>query len=133
MTKPIIVDTDVALNTDVTLTSAKGTPIPQLNSVFDGKGHKMTLDISHIEAGVSVEVGCAPIGLLYGTVKNLVVDGTNTSNTKYLASIAKDCHAGSLIENVTSYVNLISEISGDGTHGILAPSSIGLESRTLES
>ncbi len=117
MTKSTIVDTDVALNTDVTLTSAKGTPIPQLNSVFDGKGHKMTLDISHIEAGVSVEVGCAPIGLLYGTVKNLVVDGTNTSNTKYLASIAKDCHAGSLIENVTSYVNLISEISGDGTHG----------------
>ncbi|MBQ5721247.1 MAG: hypothetical protein IIV67_03085, partial [Bacteroidaceae bacterium] len=117
MTKPVIVDTDVALNTDVTLTSAKGTPIPQVNSVFDGKGHKMTLDITHIEAGVNVEVGCAPIGLLYGTVKNLVVDGTNTSNTKYLASIAKDCHAGSLIENVTSYVNLISEISGDGTHG----------------
>ena len=117
MTKPVIVDTDVVLNTDVTLTSAKGTPIPQVNSVFDGKGHKMTLDITHIEAGVNVEVGCAPIGLLYGTVKNLVVDGTNTSNTKYLASIAKDCHAGSLIENVTSYVNLISEISGDGTHG----------------
>ena len=117
MTKPVIVNTDVALNTDVTLTSAKGTPIPQVNSVFDGKGHKMTLDITHIEAGVSVEIGCAPIGLLYGTVKNLVVDGTNTSNTKYLASIAKDCHAGSLIENVTSYVNLISEISGDGTHG----------------
>ena len=117
MTKPVIVNTDVVLNTDVTLTSAKGTPIPQVNSVFDGKGHKMTLDISRIEAGVDVEVGCAPIGLLYGTVKNLVVDGTNTSNTKYLASIAKDCHAGAVIENVTSYVNLISEISGDGTHG----------------
>lgn len=118
LTTAQIPNINVCLNTDVAITSTKGSAIPQFNAVLDGKGHKLTLDMSYtLAAGESVEVGHAPISLLYGTVKNLVVDGTISGNSKYLASVAKDCHNGAVIENVVSYVNIVSEISGDGTHG----------------
>ena len=118
LTKAQIPYTNVCLNTDVAITSTTGSVIPQFNAVLDGKGHKLTIDMSYtLASGESVEVGHAPISLLYGTVKNLVVDGTISGNSKYLASVAKDCHNGAVIENVVSYVNIVSEISGDGTHG----------------
>ena len=116
-----LIDKDVDLNTDISVKSTTGSLIPRFNGVLNGNGHRLTLDMKYtIPEGNDIEIGHAFISALYGTVKNLCIDGRISGNTKYLASVAKDLCDGAVVENVTSTVNIVSGIFGDGTHGGIA-------------
>ncbi len=87
------------------------------DGVFDGQGHKLT--IKRVKTDGSEN--CAPFQCLMGTVKNLWIDGTITSNGKYAAGVASHIwKAGAVIENVLSTVTIESSVQGDATNaGIL--------------
>ena len=89
---------------------------------FDGQGHKITVGFTQVieEGGTEVSpYATLFFNLLKGSVvKNLITDGTITTNQKFAAGIAGDC-AG-LIENCASYVTIESSLEGDGTHGGIA-------------
>ena len=72
-------DQDVDLNVDVEVASTYDSPfyvVPRFNAEFNGNGHKLTLNLSTSEE--EHEAGLTFIQLLYGTVKNLYVEGSNT-------------------------------------------------------
>ena len=90
------------------------------DGVFDGQGHKVT--IKRVKTDGSEN--CALFQCLMGTVKNLWIDGTVTSNGKYAAGVASHIwKSGAVIENVLSTVTIESSLQGDATNaGILAVS-----------
>ncbi len=90
------------------------------DGVFDGQGHKVT--IKRVKTDGSEN--CALFQCLMGTVKNLWIDGTITSNGKYAAGVASHIwKSGAVIENVLSTVTIESSLQGDATNaGILAVS-----------
>lgn len=113
---------DVDLNVDVEVASTYDSPfyvVPFFNAEFNGNGHKLTLNLSTSE-GTNQEVGLTFIQLLYGTVKNLYVDGTIEGSVKCMGPIAKDLCENSVVENVCSTVDIVSGTYGDGTHGGIA-------------
>lgn len=79
---------------------------------LDGKFHSLNMNLERIGAN-----NAAPIDALYGTVKNLVVKGNITTDSKYAAGVAAHAYANSRVEGVTSSVNINSSVVGDGTHG----------------
>ena len=120
MTKAFLPDVNVDINCDVLVntTQSSGNAVGRYNGVMDVKGHTMTLDLKNIITdGSALDNGVAIFQFLYGTFKNATLEGTVEGNGKYLASVAKDLQTNGLIENVTSYVTLLTHISGDGTHG----------------
>lgn len=111
---------DVDLNVDVEAVSTSSFyVVPCFNAEFNGNGHKLTLNLSTSE-GKNQEVGLTFIQLLYGTVKNLYVDGTIEGSVKCMGPIAKDLCENSVVENVCSTVDIVSGTYGDGTHGGIA-------------
>ena len=111
---------DVDLNVDVEAVSTSSFyVVPRFNAEFNGNGHKLTLNLSTSE-GTNQEVGLTFIQLLYGTVKNLYVDGTIEGSVKCMGPIAKDLCENSVVENVCSTVDIVSGTYGDGTHGGIA-------------
>ena len=113
---------DVDLNVDVEVASTYDSPfyvVPCFKAEFNGNGHKLTLNLSTSE-GTNQEVGLTFIQLLYGTVKNLHVDGTIEGSVKCMGPIAKDLCENSVVENVCSTVDIVSGTYGDGTHGGIA-------------
>ena len=114
-------DQDVDLNADVEVDSTYDSPfyvVPRFNAEFNGNGHRLTLNLSTSEN--EHEAGLTFIQLLYGTVKNLYVDGTIESSVKCMGPIAKDLCENSVVENVCSTVDIVSGTNGDGTHGGIA-------------
>ena len=112
---------DVDLNVDVEVASTYDSPfyvVPRFYAEFNGNGHKLTLNLSTSEN--EHEAGLTFIQLLYGTVKNLYVDGTIESSVKCMGPIAKDLCENSVVENVCSTVDIVSGVDGDGSHGGIA-------------
>lgn len=112
---------NVDLNVDVEVASTYDSPfyvVPCFNAEFNGNGHRLTLNLSTSEQ--KHEAGLTFIQLLYGTVKNLYVDGTIESSVKCMGPIAKDLCENSVVENVCSTVDIVSGTYGDGTHGGIA-------------
>lgn len=112
---------NVDLNVDVEVASTYDSPfyvVPRFNAEFNGNGHKLTLNLSTSEE--EHEAGLTFIQLLYGTVKNLYVDGTIESSVKCMGPIARDLCETSVVENVCSTVDIVSGTYGDGTHGGIA-------------
>ncbi|MBR4929460.1 MAG: hypothetical protein IKZ00_01520, partial [Bacteroidaceae bacterium] len=112
---------DVDLNVDVEVASTYDSPfyvVPCFNAEFNGNGHRLTLNLSTSEN--EHEAGLTFIQLLYGTVKNLYVDGTIEGSVKCMGPIAKDLCENSVVENVCSTVDIVSGTYGDGTHGGIA-------------
>ena len=82
--------------------------------IVDGQGHKLTINIGPVTDSWSS--GITP--KLSGTVRNMWIDGTVTASATGGASVcgqAQDNNAS--IENVISTVDIISTVTGDGTHG----------------
>lgn len=120
-------DQDVDLNADVEVASTSKSPyyvVSRFNAEFNGNGHKLTLNLCTSE-GKNQEVGLTFIQLLYGTVKNLHVDGTIEGSVKLMGPIARDLCENSVVENVCSTVDIVSGTNGDGTHGGIAGSCRG--------
>ncbi|MCF0196196.1 MAG: hypothetical protein HUK03_02985, partial [Bacteroidaceae bacterium] len=90
------------------------------NGTFDGQGHKVTVNFFPTGDGNNLfrNIGHG------GEVRNLIVDGTITTDKKMAAGIA-GWNQG-VIANCASFVTVLSAVSGDGTHaGIVAVSSGG--------
>lgn len=86
--------------------------IADFDGVLDGKFHTIELNVvkdDHENAAIFTN--------LNGTVKNLIVTGTITTAGKYAAGVASHTYGNSVIDRVTSSVNIVSSVSGDGTHG----------------
>lgn len=79
---------------------------------LDGQFHTITMNLS-----VAGQNNAALFSTLYGKVKNVRINGTVSTDSKYAAGVAAHAYAGALIDRVQSSVNIVSEISGDGTHG----------------
>ena len=125
ITSCYIADANVTLNADVTAASTTGCIIPRYNAVFDGNGHTLDVNMEYTTSSANISNGNSFFSELYGTVKNLTVTGTVKGNTKFLASVARAMWDGAVLENITSYVDIISEIEGDGTHGGLIGACYG--------
>ncbi|MCR4921878.1 MAG: hypothetical protein K5945_09300, partial [Bacteroidaceae bacterium] len=80
---------------------------------FDGQGHSITINMFATAAYQSL---FKYIGHK-GRVRNLVVKGSITTDFKFAAAIAGDCHG--TIENCVVDITINSGISGDATHGAL--------------
>ncbi len=80
---------------------------------LDGKFHTINVNIVK---GADAN-NAAVFSTLYGTVKNLRVAGTITTESKYAAGVAAHAYSGATIEKVTSSVNIVANITGDATHG----------------
>ena len=82
------------------------------DGVFDGAGHTITIALvrSADFAGL--------FGQLSGTVKDLILRGTITTNRKF-AGFAANMLGGTLLR-CQSYIDINANTNGDGTHGGLA-------------
>ncbi len=111
----ISVDTDVDLNTDITVVGT-GCIVENYKGVFEGNYHTINLQLNRVES----DQGLALIRDLDGTFQNAYITGTIEGNGQFFASVAQDLNEGSLVKNVHSSVDFISHINGDGTHGGIA-------------
>ena len=82
------------------------------DGTFDGAGHTITIALQRSAdyAGLFCH--------LSGTVQDLIVRGTITTNRKF-AGMAANLRGGTLLR-CQSYIDIYGTISGDGTHGGLA-------------
>ena len=89
--------------------------IADFNGKLDGKFHSIEVNITKGEG--DGENNAAIFNSLDGTVKNLIVKGTITTGAKYAAGVAAHSYSNAVIDRVVSSVQIVSSISGDGTHG----------------
>lgn len=118
-----LVNTGASRHTDAVLTAdidfrgydvSIGTSSRRFNGTFDGAGHTITVGYKRYSNDAAL------FGYLGGTVQDLIVRGTITTSAKFAAGIAAHCYGGKVLR-CSSYVDIVSSISGDGTHaGIIA-------------
>ncbi|MGN0233552.1 MAG: LamG-like jellyroll fold domain-containing protein [Bacteroidaceae bacterium] len=87
--------------------------LDNLYGILDGNGHKITLNMENPGSSTAL------INEMRANaeVRNLVIDGTITTDGQYAGAVAVATGEGARISNVTSSVNIVSSILGDGTHG----------------
>ena len=79
---------------------------------LDGGYHTISMNINH--AGENAGL----IEVLGGTVRNLYLEGTITTDSKYAGGVAGTTgNSSATIQNVVCKVNIVSNVDGDGTHG----------------
>lgn len=97
-----------------TFTSIGAEETKAFSGIFDGNGHKITVNQSGSEyVAIFGYIGAC-------TIKNLTVTGTINTTEKYAAGIAikkLGDETTANIENCISDVTIVSSVSGDGTHG----------------
>ena len=86
--------------------------IQDFNGTLDGKFHSIEMNID-----VKGSEDAAMFKNIDGNVKNLTLTGTITTDNKYAAGLAAHAYEQARINRVTSSVNIVSSITGDGTHG----------------
>lgn len=100
-----ILEADISgVTADMVLRDFRGT--------LDGNYHTLGLSIDHPEGNAGL------VEVLGGTVKNLYLEGSVSTEGKFAGSVAGTTGNGhAYIQNVVSRVNIISNVDGDGTHG----------------
>ena len=86
--------------------------INDFDGTLDGKFHSVEMNID-----VKGSDDAAMFKHVNGNVKNLILTGTVSTDRKYAAGLAAHAYDKTRINRVTSSVNIVSSISGDGTHG----------------
>jgi len=100
------------LKNDVTVSAMIGTSEKPFSGTFDGLGHRLTFNYT------ATEETCAPFRYVDTAVfKNLRVGGTVSTGKKFAAGLAGQVSGSCRIVNCESVVNIVSSVSGDGTHG----------------
>ncbi|MGN0632573.1 MAG: hypothetical protein ACI4JW_01745, partial [Oscillospiraceae bacterium] len=109
---------NAVLTADIDLSSKTFTSIGteetnKFSGIFDGNGHKITVN----QSGSDYVAIFGYIGTC--TIKNLTVTGTINTAVKYAAGIAMKAGKNTTanIENCISDVTIVSSVNGDGTHG----------------
>ena len=103
----------VRLTADVSTTKMVGTSSNKFQGYFFGNGHTLTVNLSS-----SAEF-CAPFCYAEGaTIIGLHTAGTVTTNSfKYGSGLIGEARTNVTIRNCWSSVTIVSDVSGDGTHG----------------
>jgi len=103
----------VRLTADVSTTKMVGTSSYNFQGYFFGNGHTLTVNLSS-----SAEF-CAPFCYAEGaTIIGLHTAGTVTTNSfKYGSGLIGEARTNVTIRNCWSSVTIVSDVSGDGTHG----------------
>lgn len=103
----------VRLTADVSTTKMVGTSSYKFQGYFFGNGHTLTVNLSS-----SAEF-CAPFCYAEGaTIIGLHTAGTVTTNSfKYGSGLIGEARTNVTIRNCWSSVTIVSDVSGDGTHG----------------
>lgn len=108
----------VRLNKDITVSKMVGNSNTRFMGYFSGDGHTLTLDSLK-----SNDANCAPFCAVEdATIANLhtagvIVAGSDTEKDKYRAGIVAETYGVTSISNCISSVTIVSDLSGDGTHG----------------
>jgi len=92
---------------------------------FNGNGHKVKVAFVNEKSSEGYQ---ALFRVINGaTIQKLHTWGTVTTNSKYGAGVVAWVHTNaSKLENVTSSVEIVSSVSGDGTHGgLVGVSAVG--------
>ena len=108
------IDLNAKLEADIDFTASKRNICYErgYTGTFDGQGHTLKVDIK------SDQRTAAPFMALRGaTIRNLNVTGTVTASAQYASSVAVTTENNTVIDRVSSDVNIISTTVGDGTHG----------------
>ena len=103
------------LTNDIDFTAYPTTMIgnsKRFNGTFDGAGH--TITIALVRNANYAGLFCQ----LSGTVQDLIVRGTITTDSKFAGMVAN--LLGGTVLRCQSYIDIHATISGDGTHGGLA-------------
>ena len=80
--------------------------------IFDGNGHKLTVSYNVTESN------CAPFqSANNATIKNLIVDGSITTNQKFATGMIAMARGTTSIENCRVSVQITDNTGGDGTDG----------------
>ena len=91
------------------------------SGIFDGQGHTLTInyDRTGLAYSQSMDYGAAPfLFIRNATIKNLHVDGSIHTSTKFAAGVVGDVQGTqSLIEKCRSSVNITSSVNGEGCMG----------------
>ncbi len=100
----LILDGDVYMNTGMVITTFYGD--------IDGQDHTINVDI------VPSANNGAIIGSLYGSrIQNLIIRGTINTSYKFAAGVAAHTYDECTFERIQSYVDIVGNVDGDGTHG----------------
>lgn len=114
------------LNCDI-VNFGDGMMIPSYAGHFNGNYHTLTYSMSR-SADNAAFFNTLNDGAL---VENLIVNGYITTSNKYAAGIASHTNGSVTIRGCQSYVDIVSSVSGDGTHaglvGVVDGGSLTLE------
>ncbi|MBQ7461416.1 MAG: CotH kinase family protein [Bacteroidaceae bacterium] len=103
------------LTDDIDFTAYPSTMIgngKRYNGTFDGAGHTITIALNRNTDYAGL------FGQLEGTVQDLTLRGTITTNRKFAGMVAN--LVGGTLLRCQSYIDINGTINGDGTHGGLA-------------
>ncbi len=107
---------NAVLTADIDFTGYPSTEIGtsgiSYEGTFDGQGHKITLGL--VREGISYAALFRKVGSS-SVIKNLITDGTITTNNQHAAGIAGETYGKIL--NCAAYVTINTTVQGDGTHG----------------
>ena len=104
-----VLTADIDLTDDPSLMLANGRPF---RGTFDGAGHTITLAQTRSDRNAGL------FGHLSGTLQDLTVRGTIRTSNQF-AGMVSEILGGTLLR-CQCYLDIISTVSGDGTHGGLA-------------
>ena len=102
----------VVLDADITVTDMVGTSSNKFRGTFNGNGHTLNFNKE------TSEQYCAPFRYVENaTIVNLHTTGSITTSKKFSAGIVAYTKNTTTISNCWSSVDIISSVSGDGSHG----------------
>ena len=119
------------LTADIDLTGVDYKPLGTnyyYEGVFDGRGHTVTVNITtegQVIGLFSYVTGSKTV------IKNLTVRGDITTSNKFAGGVVGVLNDGATIENCASYVNIHSNVNGDGTHGGIVGYVTGEGTKTI--
>lgn len=118
--------TNASLNCDIPEFTESMIIDVDYKGVFNGNYHTIFMNMTRDGDNCSMFLN------LYGSVKNLIFRGTLTESAKFAAPVASHTF-GAVISNISSYVDIVSSIVGDGTHGgIIAVAETGNGNTVIE-
>lgn len=82
------------------------------SGTFDGQEHKITVSLSSPESGTALFRT-----IRASVIKNLIIDGTITTDGQFAAGIVSNAGNDSKIINCVAAADITSSYDGDGTHG----------------
>jgi len=92
--------------------SMVGTSTVPYSGIFDGQGHKLT--VNYVATGNY----CAPFLFINGaTIRNLHTDGQITIGYRFGGGVVASSKGTNTVETCWSSVNIVSSYNGDATHG----------------